>query len=95
MNIKFITIEEYQELKKSLEEIKTILAQKEQDPKNIIFDNDEFIKFMKISRRTAATWRSKGIISYSQVLGLIYYRMSDIQIFLDHHYNKSFKKPKR
>lgn len=48
-------------------------------------DNDEFLTFMNISKRTAQTWRDDGIISFSQVGSKIYYRMSDVQKLLDTH----------
>jgi hypothetical protein len=90
MNVKFITIEEYQELKKSLEEIKTKLSQKEKNPKDIILTNDDLMKLTKSSRRTIFTWRTSGLLGYSQIGKIILYRMSDVQDFLDNHYNKAF-----
>lgn len=90
MNAIFITVEQYQEMAKGIEEIKAALVQKEKDPKDIVLSNDEFMKLLKISRRTAFTWRSEGLIGFSQVGKTILYRMSDIQDFLDSHHNKAF-----
>lgn len=55
-------------------------------------DNEEFIRFMNISKRTAQTWRDSGIMSFSQVGSKIYYRMTDIQKLLDTHHNEAKKK---
>lgn len=55
-------------------------------------DNEEFITMMKISRRTAQTWRDEGKISFSQVGNKIYYKLSDVEKTMQEHYNKSFAK---
>ena len=55
-------------------------------------DNEEFVVFMGISKRTAQTWRDEGKISFSQVGNKIYYKTSDIDKLLALHYNKSFRK---
>jgi len=68
------------------------LNQQEKTPKDTFLDNEEFIALMKISKRTAQSWRDDGIISFSQVGGKIYYRMSDIETLLIKHSFKSFKK---
>jgi len=47
---------------------------------------------MKISKRTAQTWRDEGRISFSQVGNKIYYKLSDVEKLLQEHYNKSFAK---
>jgi hypothetical protein len=47
---------------------------------------------MKISKRTAQTWRDEGKISFSQVGNKIYYKLSDVEVLLNQHYVKSFKK---
>jgi hypothetical protein len=51
--------------------------------KDVFLDNQEFIQTMKISKRTAQTWRDAGIISFSQVGNKIYYRVSDINELLN------------
>ena len=51
-------------------------------------DNDEFIKLMKISKRTAQTWRDEGAITFHQQGNKIYYSKDDIDEFF-----KRTKKP--
>lgn len=55
-------------------------------------DNEEFLKFMGISKRTAQCWRDEGKISFSQVGNKIYYKMADVDKLLAENYNKSFRK---
>ena len=86
--------EQYQELLKQMDEIKSVLTEKQKDPKDLFLDNQEFLQLMNISKRTAQTWRDEGIISFSQVGSKIYYRMSDVQNLLDSNYNQAFKKEK-
>ncbi len=52
--------------------------------------NEEFLKMMSISKRTAQSWRDEGIISFSQIKGKIFYRMEDIQEILMKHRHTSF-----
>jgi len=47
-------------------------------PEDIFFDNQEFIKLMNISKRTAQLWRDNKLIGFSQIGSKIYYRLSDI-----------------
>ena len=57
------------------------------DPEDIIFDNQEFLKVMNISKRTAQQWRDTGYIGFSQLGNKIYYRLKDIQELLNANYN--------
>ena len=57
------------------------------DPEDIIFDNQEFLKVMNISKRTAQQWRDTGYIGFSQLGNKIYYRLSDIKALLSANYN--------
>ena len=54
-------------------------------------DNDDFINLMKISKRTAQTWRDNGAISFSQIGSKIYYKTHDIEDLLHKHYNPAKK----
>ena len=57
------------------------------DPEDVFFDDQQFMKLMNISKRTAQEWRNKKIIEFSQVGNKIYYRLSDIQKLLNDNYN--------
>jgi predicted site-specific integrase-resolvase len=49
----------------------------------IIYNTDELMKLLKVSRRTVQNWRDEGTIEFSQINGKIYYRMSAIAKMLD------------
>jgi len=59
-------------------------------PDQVIFDNQDFIQIMNISKRTAQEWRNENLIGYSQIGGKVYYRLSDIIELLNRFY-KPFK----
>lgn len=71
---------EFQLLHAEIHALKLKLEQLEKNAlyQKPILDNQEFIQLMKISKRQAQYWRSKGIISFSQVGNKIYYKMEDV-----------------
>ena len=60
------------------------------DPEDVFFDNQEFMKLMNISKRTAQEWRNKKILEFPQVGNKIYYRFSDIKKLLDVNFSKMY-----
>lgn len=75
-----------------INEISQQLNSRNNPKQDTFLDNEEFLKMMKISRRTAQTWRDEGKISFSQVGNKIYYKVSDVEKTLQNYYNKSFAK---
>lgn len=73
------------EIKKHVENITS--------PSEHFIDNKAFIELMRISLRTAQTWRDEGRIGFSQEGKKIYYRMSDIDQFLKDHHREPFATP--
>ena len=86
-----ITKDQFSDLMSKLDTIQSQLNSKNDPKKEIFLDNQEFLLLMKISKRTAQTWRDEGKISFSQVGSKIYYKLSDVEKLLQEHYNKSFK----
>lgn len=84
--------EQYTDLISRLDEIVNRLNTKNEPKKDTFVDNQEFLLLMKISKRTAQTWRDEGRISFSQVGNKIYYKLSDVEKLLDEYYNKAFAK---
>ncbi len=85
----------HEELLKRLDNLTLGLDENRKLPNDPFFSNEEFMNLMSISVRTAQLWRDQGLISFSQISGKIYYRMSDIQKLLDDNYHKSIKKAKK
>lgn len=84
--------EVYADLIKKIEGINQRLNTKEKEPSEKWLNNDDLMKVLKISKRTAQLYRDSGMISFSQVGNKIYYRLSDVEELLNKHYHKAFKK---
>ena len=52
-------------------------------------DNSDFMRLMKISRRTAQNWRDKGLIDFFQIGHKIYYRLEDVEVMMRRGKKKS------
>lgn len=63
----------------------------QQDNNALFLDNNQFIKLMNISKRTAQQWRDTNTIAYSQIGNKIFYQISDIQDLLKANYIKAKK----
>lgn len=69
MNLKFSELfKELKEVKKTLDRVLSNVK-----PEEDLWDNSDLIKNWKVSERTLADWRKKGLISYVQVQNKIWY----------------------
>jgi len=92
MEVITMQTEAFNQIVAKIEALNNKLEAKEKEPKEKWLDNQELMVLLKISKRTAQTYRDSGLISFSQVGNKIYYRLSDIELLLNKHYNKAFKK---
>jgi hypothetical protein len=44
----------------------------------LILNDTDLCKMLKISKRTLATWRSSGVIAFHKVGGIVFYLFSDV-----------------
>lgn len=60
-------------------------------------DIQETCQLLKVSKRTLQCYRDKGILSFSQIAGKIYFKVADLEEHLKNHYVRAFssKKNKR
>ena len=80
------------DIKEKLTELKAILTKNQLlNPDDLFCDNEEFLKMMKISRRTSQFWRNTGIIKFIQIGNKIYFRLKDIQELLNRNYKSVSK----
>ena len=85
------TKDQFTDLMTKLDTIQNQINLKSEGKKETFLDNQEFLLLLKISKRTAQTWRDEGKISFSQVGNKIYYKLSDVEKLMQENYNKSFK----
>ena len=84
--------EQFDALMSKIDDIHHKINSKNLPKQEVFLDNEEFIKMLKISRRTAQTWRDEGIISFSQIGSKIYYKMDDVTKMLNKNYKPAYKK---
>lgn len=94
MDAIILSKDQYEEILKKFDELNLRIQSTATVPGETFVDNQQFLQLMKVSKRTAQTWRDEGKISFSQVGAKIYYKLSDIETLLKEHYNKAFI-PKR
>lgn len=83
--------DQFTDLMSKLDTIQSQINTKSEGKKETYLDNNEFMTLLKVSKRTAQTWRDEGKISFSQVGSKIYYKLSDVEKLMQEHYNKAFK----
>lgn len=88
-----LTNKQYQAIENKLALIESNIQQMSGFNFSSFIDNEEFIKIMGVSRKTAQTWRDTGRISYSQIGNKIYYTKKDIEQFLSIHHVIAFNQP--
>jgi len=52
---------------------------------------EEACKYLSISKRTLQTYRNENVLGYSQFKGMIYFKVSDINDFMEKNYVKPRK----
>lgn len=92
MQAVIIPQDQFDSLVKRIDEIHSAVSKTEGSQEDTFLDNQQFLQLMKVSKRTAQTWRDEGIISFSQLGSKIYYQMRDVQKLLEAHKRKAFKK---
>ena len=85
------TKDQFTDLMTKLDTIQNQISLRTEGKKETFLDNQEFLLLLKISKRTAQTWRDEGKISFSQVGNKIYYKLSDVEKLMQENYNKAFK----
>ncbi len=76
---------ELQELIGTVNDVKVALEKMGRPANETILDDVDVRDLLKVSKRTLAYWRERGIITFSKLGGKIYYRLSDILILLKQH----------
>lgn len=86
----YVAEQKFRELEKKVEGMVGILTRIESriNKEDELWDNPDLITKWKISARTLADWRSKGLIGYTQVGGKIFYTALDRQNFLNNNHRK-------
>jgi hypothetical protein len=87
-----LNIKEISEIKETLAELKKLFLEKNRSAEQTIFDNKGLLEYLKISATKAQKLRNEGKLAFSKdsITGKIWYRLSDVLVYLDSCYNKRF-----
>jgi len=84
---------ELQQMKAMLEAMKNSMMNLEKEKqRKELFNNEEMMSFLSVSKRTLQHYRDKGMLSFVQIKGKIHYKYEDVQEFLNANRIKAFKK---
>jgi len=77
-----IDLETLNELVQSVSQLKSALENVGKPPEEVVYDDVDLRDKLKVSKRTTAYWREKGLLTFSKIGGKIFYKWSDILAFL-------------
>lgn len=72
-------------VKEFLREIRLEFANAKRPADQVILDECDFTRTLKISKRQAAKMRAEGVITYAKIGGKIYYRLSEVLAYIDRY----------
>ncbi len=55
-----------------------------------IYNTEQLLNLLKVSRKTLQGWRDKGLIEFSAINGKFYYRHGSVMKMLENHSIKPF-----
>lgn len=77
------------------QEIKEIfryeLLEAKRPAEELILNDADLCKMLKISKRTSASWRASGVLPYHKVGGIVFYLYSDVLEMLRSNRIESFQ----
>jgi hypothetical protein len=73
------------ELNHNMEQLLPVIERLNRPPEQVLLDDVELRKLLKVSKRTTAYLREKGLITYSKLGGKIYYLYSDVLEMISRH----------
>jgi predicted TIM-barrel fold metal-dependent hydrolase len=88
-------IENISELTKKIDQLLPVIDHLVRPPDQIILDDVQLREMLKMSKRSTAYLREKGLITYSKIGSKIYYLLSDVLLFLKQNEIQSFNKSQR
>jgi hypothetical protein len=88
-------IENLDTLNQKIDLLLPIVEQMARPPEQIILDDVALREMLKMSKRSTAYLREKGLITYSKIGSKIYYLLSDVLLFLKQNEIQSFNKGQR
>lgn len=97
MNVTLVNSETLQEILRKLEALEKAQLDSGTQPEKQWVDNQYLCKLLDVHKRTLQNYRDSGKLPYSQPEegGKVYYKLSDVNAFLEAYYKPKFHIPKR
>lgn len=84
MEVKMIEGKVYEQLRQCIKALLSRTAKLRPKPvSEIWYNNEEVCRLLGVSLRTLQTYRDKGLIPYSQVGHKCYYKIKDVECFME------------
>ncbi|MBH1960830.1 MAG: helix-turn-helix domain-containing protein [Flavobacteriia bacterium] len=87
-----LTKDQFNELISKINDISEKISASRSAKTETYLNNKQFMEMLDVSLRTAQTWRDEGKITFSQVGNKIYYKLSDVEKFIQDYRNAAFAK---
>jgi hypothetical protein len=71
-------LDRFPELQEFLKDLEEIVNKAFRPAEEVVLDESDFCKFLKISKRLAAKLRAERLITYYKSGGKLYYKLSDV-----------------
>jgi hypothetical protein len=91
MNLQVIPQEQFQAILDKLEEIYNEVFIIQKNPKEVIFDSQQLMQVLNISKSSLQKLRDDGVIGFSKILGKFFYSQSDINEMIEKNYKPASK----
>lgn len=88
MKLIILTEDAYETIIERLNAIENTLKEKQTSRKAIWLDNQELLQYLKISRRTAQSYRDKNMLPFTLIGNKLFYKMADVEDLLNRYYHK-------
>lgn len=85
MNFVVLTEEQFHEIIEKLDRLEAKMMDTKVSIIDNQIDNDQFCQRMKISKRTAQSWRDESRLPFTQINGKIYYDVTEVETFFNNH----------
>ena len=78
-----------------LEKISSILQENQRPASEVILDEPAVLNLLKVCKRSLASFRAEGLLTYYKVKGTIFYKLSDVLEMVNSHKVDQFIPSKR
>lgn len=75
-------------LDRNYKEIISLKQQRKYLDGELLMDNQDLCQLLQISKRTLQRYRSSKLLKYRTIYHKTYYKESDVQEFIKHHFEK-------